>query len=336
MSKRTKKKNKRKNKQKIIKKSRSQNIVRGKNNINKSITQKSAKKSKISIPVVICATVNFIIFAHTAFNDETIDYGPIGFACFILFLLVLSFGIWTGIGFIFKALFLGEPVTNKPNVISDEVKKHNTNLNAVDTAKLQKVNNPYFSQELIKQLNGITSDEIKKTATDVFKMNGKADAFKYIRERGYGLTQAKSLVDNIEKELMGYKKPYAIEGRSDGFNIDGMEGHEFEHWCADLLKKSGFNKVEVTPASNDQGVDILADKDGIKYAFQCKNYSTPLGNTPVQEVGAGKVYYKCHVGVVMTNSTFTKGAIELAKATGVLLWDGNTIEKMFSNVNIYK
>ncbi|MBR2181403.1 MAG: restriction endonuclease, partial [Oscillospiraceae bacterium] len=39
---------------------------------------------------------------------------------------------------------------------------------------------------------------------------------------------------------------------------------------------------------------------------------------------------------VMTNSTFTKGAIELAKATGVLLWDGNTIEKMFSNVNIYK
>ena len=107
-----------------------------------------------------------------------------------------------------------------------------------------------------------------------------------------------------------------------------MDGHKFEYFCAEILKNNGFVNVSVTKGSGDQGVDVLAIKDGIKYAIQCKNYSTPLGNTPVQEVNAGKTYYNCHVGVVMTNSTFTQGAKALAQATGVLLWDGNILQSM--------
>lgn len=109
--------------------------------------------------------------------------------------------------------------------------------------------------------------------------------------------------------------------------VDSMEGHDFEYWCADLLRKIGFINVEVTPGSGDQGVDILAEKDGIKYAIQCKCYSKDLGNTPIQEVEAGKVYYGCHVGAVMTNRYFTCGARELAKKTGTLLWDRDFISK---------
>ena len=103
--------------------------------------------------------------------------------------------------------------------------------------------------------------------------------------------------------------------------VDSMEGHEFEYWCAELLKKNGFTEVEVTKGSGDQGVDVLAVKDGIRYAIQCKCYSSNLGNGPVQEVHAGKALYHCQVGVVMTNQYFTAGAKELAEATGVLLWD---------------
>lgn len=110
--------------------------------------------------------------------------------------------------------------------------------------------------------------------------------------------------------------------------VDGMDGHDFEYFCADILRKNGFSNVEVTPGSGDQGVDILAVKDGIRYAVQCKNYATTLGNTSVQEVNAGKTFYNCHVGVVMTNSTFTNGAIALAEATGVLLWDRNKLQQM--------
>lgn len=109
--------------------------------------------------------------------------------------------------------------------------------------------------------------------------------------------------------------------------VDGMEGHDFEYFCAGLLKKNGFDSAEVTRGSGDQGVDILATKGGVKYAIQCKNYASRLGNTPIQEVNTGKTFYKCHVGVVMTNSTFTPAAEELAASTNVLLWDRKVLEQ---------
>lgn len=115
--------------------------------------------------------------------------------------------------------------------------------------------------------------------------------------------------------------------------IDAMSGHDFEHWCADLLKKSGFENVEVTQGSGDQGVDVLAEKGGIKYAIQCKCYSSDLGNTPVQEVNAGKTIYHCHIGVVMTNRHFTAGAQQAAEATNTLLWDRESIAKMLKEAN---
>lgn len=109
-------------------------------------------------------------------------------------------------------------------------------------------------------------------------------------------------------------------------DVDAMKGHEFEHFCAELLKKNGFKKVSVTPGSGDQGVDITAVKGTAKYAIQCKRYNTPLGNKPVQEVYTGRKFYGCKYGAVMTNSTFTPHAKELAERTGVLLWDRKVID----------
>lgn len=117
--------------------------------------------------------------------------------------------------------------------------------------------------------------------------------------------------------------------------VDNMSGHEFEQWCALLLQKNGFADVSVTPGSGDQGVDVLASKDGVYYAIQCKCYHSDLGNTPVQEVYAGKEYYRCQVGVVMTNRHFTDGAKQLASHTRVLLWDREKIIEMLEIAGEY-
>lgn len=109
--------------------------------------------------------------------------------------------------------------------------------------------------------------------------------------------------------------------------IDLMEGHAFEHWGAELLRDLGFTNVEVTRGSGDQGVDILAEKDGIRYAVQCKCYHSALGNTPIQEVHAGKEMYRCQIGAVLTNQYFTAGGRELADRTGTLLWDRDWIRE---------
>lgn len=115
-------------------------------------------------------------------------------------------------------------------------------------------------------------------------------------------------------------------------DVDQMDGTEFEKWCALLLGALGYSDVKTTPHSGDQGVDITAVKDNVRYAFQCKCYSSDLGNHPVQEVYAGKTLYKCHVGVVMTNRHFTQGAKELAEATGVFLWDRDELKKRIRKV----
>ena len=99
----------------------------------------------------------------------------------------------------------------------------------------------------------------------------------------------------------------------DLLQIDKMDGEEFEDWCARLLTKCGFTDVKRIGSSGDQGVDIIAVKNEIHYAIQCKCYSSNLGNSPVQEVYAGKEMYDCQVAVVMTNRHFTSGAKQLAK-----------------------
>jgi len=115
--------------------------------------------------------------------------------------------------------------------------------------------------------------------------------------------------------------------------IDKMEGHEFEQFTADLLRKLGYERVEVTPGSGDQGVDVIAVKNGKRYAIQCKRYSQKLGNKPVQEVYAGKAIYGCSVAVVLTNNYFTDGAKEAARAVGVELWDRDTLSRMMDYAN---
>lgn len=114
---------------------------------------------------------------------------------------------------------------------------------------------------------------------------------------------------------------------------DDMEGHEFEYFCADLLRRRGFKEVIVTKGSGDFGIDILAERDGISYGIQCKNYSSPIGVKAVQEVYAGRDYYDCMVGVVMSNQYFTGPAVEAAKKLKIVLWDRGYIEEMLEEVD---
>lgn len=112
-----------------------------------------------------------------------------------------------------------------------------------------------------------------------------------------------------------------------------MEGHDFEYFCADLLRKRGFIEVEVTKGSGDYGVDILAEKEGVTYAVQCKCYTAPVGVKAVQEAYAGRDYYDRMVGAVMTNQYFTAPAVEAAKKLKILLWDRGYMDILLEEEN---
>ncbi len=116
-------------------------------------------------------------------------------------------------------------------------------------------------------------------------------------------------------------------------DYNNLSGEQFEIFVAELLKRNGYSNLNLTSRSGDFGVDILATKQGIKYAFQCKRYSDKVGNHAVQEAYSGMAYYNAHKAVVVTNNFFTQAAIETARKIGVELWDRNTVEKLIRNMS---
>ncbi len=126
---------------------------------------------------------------------------------------------------------------------------------------------------------------------------------------------------------------YDIPNKEVACNFDNMEGHDFEYFCADLLRKNGFNNVDVTQGSGDHGIDILAEKDDISYAIQCKCYSKDIGNPAVQQAHTGKSIYKRDVAVVLTNRYFTPQAQEEAEALGVKLWGRDKLLSLIKESN---
>lgn len=104
--------------------------------------------------------------------------------------------------------------------------------------------------------------------------------------------------------------------------VTDMDGFDFEQYVAKKLKQKGFRDITVTPRSGDFGADIIAtDKHGDRVCFQCKRYSKPVGIRAVQEISSARTYYGCKKAAVVTNSSYTKAAADLASAENVALFD---------------
>ncbi len=111
-------------------------------------------------------------------------------------------------------------------------------------------------------------------------------------------------------------------------DMDEMEGHDFEYYCADLLRANGYTHVEVTRGSGDFGADILCMQGDVTLAIQCKCWDGPVGVSAVQEIYAGRDYYGRMAGIVMTNQYFTAPAREMAARLNVILWDRDAMEQL--------
>ncbi len=105
---------------------------------------------------------------------------------------------------------------------------------------------------------------------------------------------------------------------ADDIDVDRLRPVDFEVYCASLLKKGGW-VANITKASGDQGIDIIAERDGTKVVFQVKKLSSPVGNKAVQEAIAGKAFVNANAACVVSNAEFTAAAKELANVSGVKL-----------------
>lgn len=68
-----------------------------------------------------------------------------------------------------------------------------------------------------------------------------------------------------------------------------MGGQEFEKILVEkILPIDGYTDLSLTSSTNDYGVDIIAFKDNIKCAIQCKRANNKVSNHAIQEITAGR------------------------------------------------
>ena len=108
----------------------------------------------------------------------------------------------------------------------------------------------------------------------------------------------------------------AAEARVEDADI--VSGEHYEMLCRNLLQAEGW-RVSATPATGDQGADLIAEAGRRRVVIQCKFYGRPVGNKAVQEAAAALAFHAGDRAVVVSNAGFTRSAQQLAAANAVLL-----------------
>ena len=116
----------------------------------------------------------------------------------------------------------------------------------------------------------------------------------------------KSCLNLIEKNYSNKKKG------------NYKKGIRFENYCMEILKQHGW-EVKETPNTGDQGVDLIASINDLRICIQCKDHEKAIGNKAVQEISAGKLFWKGTHAIIVSKSGFTKSAHQLAKSNKVEL-----------------
>ena len=101
------------------------------------------------------------------------------------------------------------------------------------------------------------------------------------------------------------------------------------------MAKQGYEKVKVTRQSNDKGIDIICEKDGLLYVAQCKRYAATVGSPDMQKFIGAMQNARADRGVFITTSTFTREASIMANENNVELVDKYKLAEWLSLTDDY-
>lgn len=142
------------------------------------------------------------------------------------------------------------------------------------------------------------------------------------------LEQTRNAIENIRLEKFE-ESIYSDEIIINLPDYNSMSGYEFEALIGKQFSSLGY-PVRHTPGSRDQGADLIIQNGRDTIAIQVKNYTGPVGNGAIQEVVASMGIYNANKAMVISSSTYTQSARDLATANNVILWDETDLKKFLS------
>ena len=114
--------------------------------------------------------------------------------------------------------------------------------------------------------------------------------------------------------------------------VDQMTGRQFEEYVGTLFASQGYS-VKYTPTTGDYGADLILKKGLDVIVVQAKRYKQTVGVKAVQEVIPAIKMYKATAAWVITNSTYTKQALKLAKHNQVRMIERDELIRMSLEMN---
>ncbi|MEO8285038.1 MAG: restriction endonuclease [Chloroflexota bacterium] len=105
--------------------------------------------------------------------------------------------------------------------------------------------------------------------------------------------------------------------------VDKLSWRDFEYFTGMLLERMGHHNVRVTQSSWDYGADIVAERNGHRYAVQVKQRGAlaEIPRTAIDEVIRAKDHYGCTRAMVVTTGCFTEAVRKYAAAHDCRLID---------------
>lgn len=127
------------------------------------------------------------------------------------------------------------------------------------------------------------------------------------------------------------------------FNIDDLDGYQFEELIAKIMKKKGYENIRVTSKSKDMGKDIVMDSsDGERILVECKHQKF-VGRPVIQKLQGAINFEETRnpekevKGKVITSGGFSKEAKDYNKQIGndITLIDGKKLKELCKKLNIF-
>ncbi len=102
--------------------------------------------------------------------------------------------------------------------------------------------------------------------------------------------------------------------------LETMHPYRFEHLIGELLEAMGYEDVQVTKASGDKGVDVIATVQfgitTITEYVQVKRHQGSIGRQTLDQLRGALPYHKAIRGTIITTGTFSQGCKEGALYVG--------------------
>ena len=115
-------------------------------------------------------------------------------------------------------------------------------------------------------------------------------------------------------------------------HLSEMNPYRFEHLIKRLLEEMGYDDVEVTAASNDKGVDVVADIElgisRVREVIQVKRQMGNVGQPVLNQLRGSLPLFRAMRGSIVTTGGFTKQAQDSAFVPGaapITLIDGKRL-----------